>query len=172
MTRKNQNPHLYHFKNANPIQLFNTQKLANMQCCRTLGFLRHLFIGDNFNVDSLLAIQDDADRKKETVKIYNETIKNNKVLYFKWAVFEKQLFILKDLVDKDPIKEDKITKKILDDARKYTKQFSIMDKRDVVAFLEDARQVAAERAKGVAEKEAKVAALKAEKAAASEGGGK
>ena len=43
----------------------------------------------------------------------------------------------------------------LDDARKYNKQPRIMDKRDVVAFLEDAGQVAAERAKGVAEKEAK-----------------
>ena len=41
----------------------------------------------------------------------------------------------------------------LDDARKYTKQPRIMDKRDVVAFLEDAGQVAAERAKGLAEKE-------------------
>ena len=39
----------------------------------------------------------------------------------------------------------------LDDARKYNKQPRIMDKRDVVAFLEDAGQVAAERAKGVAE---------------------
>ena len=36
----------------------------------------------------------------------------------------------------------------LDDARKYNKQPRIMDKRDVVAFLEDAGQVAAERAKG------------------------
>ena len=43
----------------------------------------------------------------------------------------------------------------LDDARKYNKQPRIMDKRDVVAFLEDAGQVAAERAKGTAEKEAK-----------------
>ena len=58
----------------------------------------------------------------------------------------------------------------LDDARKYNKQPRIMDKRDVVAFLEDAGQVAAERAKGAAEKEAKVAALKAEKAAAMEAG--
>jgi len=58
----------------------------------------------------------------------------------------------------------------LDDARKYTKQPRILDKRDVVAFLEDAGQVAAERAKGVAEKEAKVMALKAEKAAAKEAG--
>jgi len=33
----------------------------------------------------------------------------------------------------------------LDDARKYNKQPRIMDKRDVVAFLEDAGQVAAER---------------------------
>ena len=39
----------------------------------------------------------------------------------------------------------------LDDARKYNKQPRIMDKRDVVAFLEDAGQVAAERAKGAAE---------------------
>ena len=58
----------------------------------------------------------------------------------------------------------------LDDARKYNKQPRIMDKRDVVAFLEDAGQVAAERAKGVAEKEAKVAALEAETAAAEEAG--
>jgi hypothetical protein len=56
----------------------------------------------------------------------------------------------------------------LDDARKYTKQPRIMDKRNVVAFLEDAGQVAAEREKGAAEKEAKVAALKGEKAAAKE----
>ena len=47
----------------------------------------------------------------------------------------------------------------LDDARKYNKQPRIMDKRDVVAFLEDAGQVAAERAKGAAEKEAKVGEL-------------
>ena len=40
----------------------------------------------------------------------------------------------------------------LDDARKYNKQPRIMDKRNVVAFLEDAGQVAAERAKGVAYK--------------------
>ena len=46
----------------------------------------------------------------------------------------------------------------LDDARKYNKQPRIMDKRNVVAFLEDAGQVAAERAKGVEEKEAKVVA--------------
>ena len=52
----------------------------------------------------------------------------------------------------------------LDDARKYNKQPRIMDKRDVVAFLEDAGQVAAERAKGAA----KVAALKAEDACAHE----
>ena len=39
----------------------------------------------------------------------------------------------------------------LDDARKYNKQPNSTDKRDVVAFLEDAGQVAAERAKGVAE---------------------
>ena len=39
----------------------------------------------------------------------------------------------------------------LDDARKYNKQLSITGKRDVVAFLEDAGQVAAERAKGAAE---------------------
>ena len=45
----------------------------------------------------------------------------------------------------------------LDDARKYTKQPRIADKRGVVAFLEDAGQVAAERAKGAAGKEAKVA---------------
>lgn len=50
----------------------------------------------------------------------------------------------------------------LDDARKYTKQPRIVDKRDVIAFLEDAGQVAAERAKGVAEKEAKMAALEAD----------
>ena len=50
----------------------------------------------------------------------------------------------------------------LDDAHKYTKQPRIKDKRDVVAFLEDAGQVAAERAKG--------AALRAEKAAAKEAG--
>jgi hypothetical protein len=36
----------------------------------------------------------------------------------------------------------------LDDARKYNKQPRIMDKRAVVAFLENAGQVAAERAKG------------------------
>ena len=42
----------------------------------------------------------------------------------------------------------------LDDARKYTKQPRGQGKRDVVAFLEDAGQVAAERAKGVAKKEA------------------
>ena len=54
----------------------------------------------------------------------------------------------------------------LDDARKYNKQPRIMDKRDVVAFLVDARQVATERAKGAREEEAKVAALKADKAAA------
>ena len=59
----------------------------------------------------------------------------------------------------------------LDDARKYNKQPRIMDKRDVVAFLEDAGQVAAERAKGAAEKEAKVAALKAEEAGLQVGGG-
>ena len=58
----------------------------------------------------------------------------------------------------------------LDDARKYTKQPRIIDKRNVVAFLEDADRVAAERAKGVAEKEAKVEALKAGKAAAKEAG--
>ena len=40
----------------------------------------------------------------------------------------------------------------LDDARKYNKQPRITDKRDVVAFLEDAGLVAAERAKGAAEK--------------------
>ena len=40
----------------------------------------------------------------------------------------------------------------LDDARKYNKQPRVMDKRDVVAFLEDAGQVAAERAKGLAER--------------------
>ena len=55
----------------------------------------------------------------------------------------------------------------LDDARKYTKQPRIMDKRNVCSFLENASQVAAERAKGVAEK---VAAPKAEKAAAKEAG--
>eukprot|EP00756_Hemistasia_phaeocysticola_P049526 Hpha_TRINITY_DN24023_c0_g1::TRINITY_DN24023_c0_g1_i1::g.130339::m.130339 len=38
----------------------------------------------------------------------------------------------------------------LEDARKYTKQPRIQDKRDVVAFLEDADQVAAERTKGAA----------------------
>ena len=59
----------------------------------------------------------------------------------------------------------------LDDARKYTKQPRIQDKRDVIAFLEDAGQVASERAKGVAEKKAKVAALlKAEGVAANEAG--
>jgi len=58
----------------------------------------------------------------------------------------------------------------LDDARKYNKQPRIMDKRDVVAFLEDACQVAAERAKGLGEKEAKMVALKADKVAAKEVG--
>ena len=58
----------------------------------------------------------------------------------------------------------------LDDARKYNKQPRIMDKRDVVAFLEDAGQVAAERAKGLAEKEAKAATLEAETVAAKEAG--
>ena len=47
----------------------------------------------------------------------------------------------------------------------------MQDKRDVIAFLEDAGQVASEKAKGVAEKKAKVAALlKAEGVAANEAG--
>ena len=58
----------------------------------------------------------------------------------------------------------------LDDARKFNKQPRIEGKLNVIAFLEDAGQVAAERAKGSADKEAKVAALKAEKAAANEAG--
>lgn len=57
----------------------------------------------------------------------------------------------------------------LDDARKYNKQPRIMDKRNVVAFLEDVDQVAAEREKGVAEKEAKAEARKT--GGGSEGGG-
>ena len=40
----------------------------------------------------------------------------------------------------------------LDDARKYNKQPRIIDKRNVVAFLEDAGQVAAERTKGMENK--------------------
>ena len=41
----------------------------------------------------------------------------------------------------------------LDDARKHNKQPRIMDKRAVVAFLEDVGQVAAERTKGAGYKQ-------------------
>ena len=56
----------------------------------------------------------------------------------------------------------------LDDARKYTKQPRRSDKLEVVAFLENTSQIAAERVKGTLEKEMKVAALKTEKEAAAE----
>ena len=47
----------------------------------------------------------------------------------------------------DPNMKSRWGRTALDDARKFNKQPRIMDKRNVVAFLEDAGQVAAERAK-------------------------
>ena len=52
----------------------------------------------------------------------------------------------------DPNMKSRWGRTALDDARKFTKQPRIVDKRNVVAFLEDAGQVAAERAKKGAKK--------------------